>query len=379
MSFFIIGVCERMSRSMLLVRLSICSVLASSRRTLLGSVLFSKSVTLEDQNTPGEMSVWKLFLQHLIYSTFIPVCRLHVLLLRVWEERLKKKRTNAVTTKNISCGLCRCWAQSPLYQDLSQSAPVPQRVWPGPAQCPGSENRTSPSSHPEQTQQLAPPPPGEPEWSWGPHPGRPGSPGIFWPRSLLSPRTFSTSAISMNLFTSLPDHRCYYNIINLCCRRRRIIYVIMMFSLTVICDCRAASFFSLYFTASLCFFRHSWCCSNVSCAKGCTNVNGKLKQRMCFHLAVFYIFGCVYTVYATVSCGTTVNYSIPVWRYAELWSQRQVSVFCVYCACCILILMMHKWEVWLYLHTLCDFCDAKLITEDCCVDTTSPHIKTIWI
>lgn len=43
--------------------------------------------------------------------------------------------------------------------------------------------------------------------------------------------------------------------------------------LTAISDCRAASFFSLYFTASLCFFRLSWCFSNVSWRKGGTHTH----------------------------------------------------------------------------------------------------------
>ena len=48
--------------------------------------------------------------------------------------------------------------------------------------------------------------------------------------------------------------------------------------LTVISDCLAASFFSLYFTASFCLFRQSWCFSNVSCRKGGTHI-----QHRSFH------------------------------------------------------------------------------------------------
>lgn len=54
--FLIIGVCELISRSMFLVRLRIWSDLTSSRLTLLGSILFRTSITLEeadDRETSG--------------------------------------------------------------------------------------------------------------------------------------------------------------------------------------------------------------------------------------------------------------------------------------------------------------------------------------
>lgn len=54
MSFLMIGVCELRSRSMLLVRLRIWAPLTSSRLTLKGSVLLSRSTTLQEADHSEE-------------------------------------------------------------------------------------------------------------------------------------------------------------------------------------------------------------------------------------------------------------------------------------------------------------------------------------
>lgn len=59
--------------------------------------------------------------------------------------------------------------------------------------------------------------------------------------------------------------------------------------LTVISDWRAASFFSLYFTASLCFFRHSCCFSNVSCRKGLHTHSAQLISKPVSQVSLWFI------------------------------------------------------------------------------------------